>query len=415
MVSNNGVANAWKKNTALFLTSQTISLFGSSLVQYAIMWYITLETQSGIMMTISIICGFVPAFFLSPFAGVWADRFNRKLLIMLADSMIALSTLVLAVLFLLGYEAIWLLFVMSAIRAVGTGIQTPAVGAILPQFVPEDQLTRVNGINGSIQAFIMIISPMASAALLTKASIEVIFFIDVVTALIAILTLLFFLRVPAHTKAMQEQSTSYFDDLKKGIKYIGDHTFLKKFFVYVALFNVLAAPAAFLTPLQVTRTFGSDVWRLTAIEITFAIGMMIGGILLATWGGFKNKIHTMAMAGLMMGACTIALGVVPIFAIYLTFMSLFGLAMPFFNTPFTVLLQEKVEPDYLGRVFGVLTMISTSMMPLGMLVFGPIADVVAIEWLLIGTGVLLLVLVFTLIGSKALLEAGKPAMNEDTH
>lgn len=137
--------------------------------------------------------------------------------------------------------------------------------------------------------------------------------------------------------------------------------------------------------------------------------------MLATWGGFKNKIHTMAMAGLLMGACTIALGVVPIFAIYLTFMSLFGLAMPFFNTPFTVLLQEKVEPDYLGRVFGVLTMISTSMMPLGMLVFGPVADVVAIEWLLMGTGVLLLVLVFTLIGNKVLVEVGKPAVNEDTH
>lgn len=414
MISKNGAANAWKKNTVLFLTSQTISLFGSSLVQYAVMWYITLETQSGIMMTISIICGFVPAFFLSPFAGVWADRFNRKLLIILADSLIAISTLVLAVLFLLGYDAIWLLFAMSAIRAIGTGIQMPAVGAILPQFVPEDQLTRVNGINGSIQAFIMIVSPMASAALLTKASIEAIFFIDVVTALIAILTLLFFLRIPAHTKAMQDQNTSYFDDLKKGLKYISGHTFLKKFFVYVALFNVLAAPAAFLTPLQVTRTFGSDVWRLTAIEITFAIGMMIGGILLATWGGFKNKIHTMTMAGLIMGACTVALGVVPVFAIYLAFMSLFGLAMPFFNTPFTVLLQEKVEPDYLGRVFGVLTMISTSMMPLGMLIFGPVADVVAIEWLLLGTGVLLLALAFTLLGNKVLVEAGKPVVNEDT-
>ena len=83
----------WKRNTILFLTSQTLSLFGTSLVQYAILWYITLNTQSGVMMTIYIICGFLPTFFLSPFAGVWADRYNRKLLIMLSDSMIALSTL----------------------------------------------------------------------------------------------------------------------------------------------------------------------------------------------------------------------------------------------------------------------------------------------------------------------------------
>lgn len=113
----------WKRNTTRFLLGQTISLFGSSLVQYAIMWYITLNTQSGVMMTISIISGFLPTFFLSPFAGVWADRFNRKFLIVGADSMIAFATLILAILFLLGYDAIWLLFVMSAIRAVGSGIQ----------------------------------------------------------------------------------------------------------------------------------------------------------------------------------------------------------------------------------------------------------------------------------------------------
>jgi MFS transporter, DHA3 family, macrolide efflux protein len=90
----------WKRNIILFLGSQTISLFGSSLVQYAIMWYITLNTQSGVMMTIYILCGFFPTFFISPFAGVWADRYNRKILIVLSDSMIAFSRLILAILFL---------------------------------------------------------------------------------------------------------------------------------------------------------------------------------------------------------------------------------------------------------------------------------------------------------------------------
>ncbi|EQB89501.1 hypothetical protein M918_03025 [Clostridium sp. BL8] len=170
----------WKKNTLLFLLSQTISLFGSSLVQYAILWYITLNTKSGAMMTISIICGFLPTFFLSPFAGVWADRYNRKTLIMLSDSFIALSTLLLAILFLMGYESMGLLFVMSALRSIGTGIQTPAIGAFLPQIVPEDKLTKVNGINGSVQSMVMLVSPMISGALLSMASIESIFFIDVV-------------------------------------------------------------------------------------------------------------------------------------------------------------------------------------------------------------------------------------------
>lgn len=402
----------FRRNIILFLGSQSISLFGSALVQHAIMWYITLTTQSGAMMTIAIICGFVPAFILSPVAGVWADRYNRKMLIILSDALIAIATLILAILFLIGYDALWLLFVMSAVRAIGTGIQNPAVGAILPQIVPEDKLTKVSGTNGSIQALVTLVSPMVSAALLTIASLEVIFFIDVITAAIAIIILLVFLDIPVHAKALKKQTTSYFNDFKQGLVYINNHSFLKSFFIFFAFFFVLVAPAAFLTPLQVARSFGEEVWRLSAIEVTFAIGMTAGGLLIAAWGGFKNKIHTMALSSFVIGACTFALGLVPVFWIYLVFMVLTGVAMPIFNTPSTVLLQEKVEGDYLGRVFGVLGMIATSMMPLGMLVFGPISDVIKIEWLLIGTGLLMFLQGFFLLGSKVLIEAGKSISDE---
>jgi MFS transporter, DHA3 family, macrolide efflux protein len=402
----------WKKNIILFLTSQTISLFGSMLVQYAIMWYITLKTQSGVMMTISIICGFLPTFFLSPFAGVWADRFNRKILIVLSDSLIAISTLVLAILFFMGYDAPWLLFAASAIRALGSGIQTPAVGAFIPQLVPEDKLTKVNATNSSIQSMIMLVCPMLSGALLSMADIEIIFFIDVITAAAAVLILILFLHVPVHAKALEKQTTSYFSDMHEGYNYIKNHDYVKTFFLFCAFFFILAAPVAFLTPLQVTRTFGNAVWRLTAIEITFSIGMMVGGIVMASWGGFRNKVHTMIMANLFIGACTFALGVIPVFWFYLLFMGLVGVSMPIFNTPSTVLLQQKVEPDFLGRVFGVLGMISSIMMPLGMLVFGPIADFIKIEYLLVGTGLLILVLSLFMLGNKVLIEAGEPVIIE---
>ena len=409
---NNDLKENWFKNIILFLSSQTISLFGSSLVQYAIMWYITLETESGLMMTLYIICGFIPTFLLSPVAGVWADRYNRKMLIMVADGLIATATLILAILFLMGYDATWLLFVMAAVRAFGTGIQTPAVGAILPQIVPKDKLTKVNGANGSIQAIIMFVSPMVSAALLATTSIEIIFFIDVITAIIAIFTLLAFLKISTHEKAAEKQTTSYFSDFKQGLQYINNHAFLKTFFIFFAVFFVLMAPAAFLTPLQVTRTFGDDVWKLTAIEIAFSIGMMIGGGIIASWGGFPNKVKTMAFSSLIMGVCTFALGATPIFWLYLIFMALFGVAMPIFNTPTTVLLQEKIEEEYLGRVFGVMGMISTSMMPIGMLIFGPIADIIRIEWLLIGTGLFIIILTLFMNQNKILVEAGKPVLNE---
>jgi DHA3 family macrolide efflux protein-like MFS transporter len=191
-----------------------------------------------------------------------------------------------------------------------------------------------------------------------------------------------------------------------GFDYIRNHPFVKRLFVYYAVLFVLVSPVAFLTPLQVTRSFGPDVWRLTAVEIAFSVGMMGGGAVIAAWGGFKNRIYTMAMASVMVGAGTLALGVTSLFGLYLAFMGLTGLAVPLFNTPATVLLQEKVEEDYLGRVFGVLTMISTSMMPLGMLFFGPLADHIQIEWVLLATGTMLAAQGFFLLGSRKLLREG---------
>ncbi len=396
----------WQKRIVLFLTSQTISLFGSLLVQYAINWYITLTTGSAVMMTISIICGFLPAFFLSPFAGVWADRYNRKTLIILSDSLIAISTLFVAILFLLGYDSLSLLFVISAIRSLGAGIQTPAVGAFIPQIVPEDKLTKVNATNTSIQSMMMILAPMLGGALLGIASIKVIFFIDVITALVAVLTLSSFLHVPLHSKAITTEKTNYFTDLKEGFRYINSHSFVKAYFMFATVFHILVAPSAFLTPLQVTRSFGTDVWRLSAIETFFAGGMLVGGVLMLSWGGFKNKVFTMVSANIAIGLFTMALGMTSIFGVYLVFMGIIGVSIPVFNTPATVLLQEKVEPDYLGRVFGVLGMISSIMMPAGMIIFGPLADIIKIEWLLIGTGLAMVVMSLFIFKSKSLVEAG---------
>lgn len=398
----------WVRNLAIFLAAQTISLFGTSLVQYAIMWHVTLETRSGAMMTIYIMCGFLPTFFLSPFAGVWADRYNRKAMILLSDSFIALVTLALALFFLTGRASLWMLFAVVILRAIGTGIQTPAVGAILPQLVPEDKLTKANAFNTSIQSFIMLVSPMASAALLAVTALERIFFIDVATALIAVLALLFFLKAPDHRKAGEPRTESYFSDLREGWRYIAAHGYLKRFFLFVALFVFLAAPASFLTPLQVARSFGGDEWRLMAIEIAFSIGMMAGGGLLAAWGGFRNRILTMTLSSLLFGLMTLLFGIAPNFWLYLGAMAIAGVSMPLFNTPATVLLQENVQADMLGRVFGVMGMITSSVMPVGMLVFGPVADWIEIEWLLILTGMLLFALSFSLVASKNLVRAGKP-------
>ncbi|MDR0760453.1 MAG: MFS transporter, partial [Treponema sp.] len=137
----------WKMNTALFLGGQNISLFGSALVQYAITWHITLKTGSGMMLTAFVVTGFLPMFFISPFAGVWADRFNRKYLINIADAVIATMTLIVAICFIAGYEKLWLLLICAGVRSLGQGVQMPAVNAFIPMLVPQEHYTRINGIN----------------------------------------------------------------------------------------------------------------------------------------------------------------------------------------------------------------------------------------------------------------------------
>lgn len=402
----------WKLKLGLFSASQTISLLGSSLVTYAISWYITLETGSGLMMALSILFGFLPAFFLSPFAGVWADRFNRKWLIMGADIGIALITLGLFAYFATGKHSVWALFIASALRSVGTAIQNPAVGAILPQIVPEDKLMRANGLQATLQSAIALVSPLLSGALMGLMPIQWIFLIDVLTCILAVLVFMW-IRIAPHARALEKQSVSYWHDMRQGFVYIRDHTFIRTLFIYFALFFILISPAAFLTPLQVSRSFGPDVWRLTAIEVSFSAGMLLGGFLMTTWGGFKNRSLTMIAAFYLIGIDQVLLGVVPNFWVYNAIMVIVGITLPVFNTPAITLVQEKVDDLYMGRVFGVLTMISAGFMPLGILVFGPLADRISIESQLIATGVLLLVMAFALHHNQTIVREGLAPVSPD--
>ncbi len=381
----------WARRAAFFLAGQTVSLFGSALVQYSIIWYITLTTKSGVMMTISTLCGFLPQLLISVFAGVWADRYPRKWLIILADAAIAVSTLGLAILFWMGYREIWLLFVVAGIRSVGSGIQSPAVSAMIPQLVPEEKLMKVNGINNSIGSFTMLLAPVASGALLATTNLEVTFFIDVVTAMIAI-GILFSIKIKTHQKALMAQTTGYFQDLKEGLRYVKQHALVKSILAFYAVFYFLVVPIALLTPLMVTRSFGPEVWKLTANEVAFFAGSMIGGIFISIWGGSKNRMKTIVASCILFGVLTVAMGFSSIFFLYLAFILISGFIVPFYDTAITVLLQEKVDTDMQGRVFSFTTMVITAVMPLGMILFGPLSDIMKVEYLLIATGMLMVVL-----------------------
>lgn len=379
-----GTHQGWKRAITLFLSAQTISLFGSSLVQYAIIWHVTLSTSSGKMLTISTLCGFLPQLLISLFAGVWVDRYDRKTLMMLADSAIALATLALALAFLWGWQSFPLLFAVLAIRSAGAGIQTPAVQAVIPQIVPQEHLMRINGIHSTLSSLTMFLSPAISGVILSLAPFETTLLVDVVTAIIGVgITATIPIR-PHQRAALAHQER--FAALRQGLRYGRQHPLVWRLLVYQLLVLFLISPSAFLTPLLVSRTFGPDVWRLTASEMTYSLGMISGGVLIAAWGGFRSKLRTTLLAGTVYGLLMIGLGQAPLFLLYLVCNTLIGVTAPCYNTPITVTIQERVEPAMQGRVFSFLQIATSCALPMGMLLFGPLADRVSVQSLLTGAG-----------------------------
>ena len=368
----------WLKKTILFLTGQTITLFGSALVQFAISWHMTLTTKSGVVMTIATLCGFLPQLIISPFSGVLADRFDRKKLIMLADGMIAFFTLGLFAAFSLGYRELWLLYVISAIRAIGAGLQSPAVSAFLPDLVPEDKLMKVNGFNSAIQSAMMLIAPAAAGGLYARMGLQPVFLVDVATAIIGI-GILFFIKVQQKAKNTLEPVT-FFEDMKLGIRYVKNTAWLWQFLLFYLIYAFMYGPVVFLTPLMVARSFGEEAWRLVAHETVFAVGMIIGGFSVSLLGGkFKNKSLMVVWACALFGATTFLMGLSKTFIFYLGVM---------------------------GRVFGLMTVINSAAMPLSMVVFGPLADVISVELQLVVTGLLMIVISLGMLRAKEMLQAG---------
>ena len=395
----------WKRNIAIFLTGQGITLFGSMLVHYAVQWHITLTAQSGIAMMLLSISMAAPMFLVSPFAGVWADRYSKKLLINAADAAIAVVTLIMAVLFSLGFEYIALLIVCVAMRGLGQGIQSPAVSSFLPELVPSEYLTRINGFNSSLQSAVMFMAPIAGGALISFMPVQTVLYIDVITAAIGISLLLFFVKTKPRENKPEEKPA--WSDMAEGLKYIKSHAFISKLLLINIFFSLFVTPAAILTPLQTVRDFGEEPWRLVAIELVFFIGMALGGASIGVWGGFKNKSHTLALASALSSLCVVGLGLFDNFIPYLGCMGLMGFFMAFFNAPLMTIMQVKIDAEYMGRVFSVLTMLSSIMMPLGMTIWGPLADAVKIDWLLIISGAGLFAISTMFIIDKALREAGQ--------
>jgi DHA3 family macrolide efflux protein-like MFS transporter len=384
----------WKKKTIAFLVSQSITLFGSSVVQFAIVWFVTLKTSSGARVSALTICSFVPQFLISFLSGVWADRYPRKRLIILSDSVIAAATLALALLMPhIGEDTTLFaaLLTASIIRSLGAGVQTPAVGALIPQLVPEEQLMRFNGINSAVQSAVQFAAPAAAGAILTFGSLRGTLFIDIATAVIGI-GIFSCIAIPNHVGQENAEALPVFDEMKQGMRYAFADSFIGRLLASYGIFIFLTVPAGFLATLFVSRVYGNTYFDLTLVELIGFAGMAAGGLLIGTWGGFKNRVKTLLVGLAAFGLLGVGLGVIKSFPVYLGLMAIYGVALTMVQTAVTTLIQEKAEESMQGRIFGFLNAMYSGCLPIGMAVFGPLADAVSMRLLMVATGGALLVM-----------------------
>ncbi len=385
-------ARSWRKNTILFLVSQCITLFGSTLVQMAVVWYVTLETSSGAWVAAFTICSYLPQFLISFVGGVWADRYSRKKLIIFADGMIAAVTLLMFAVMPYISSNSWLLgalLVMSVIRSLGAGIQTPSVNAVIPQLVPEEHLMRYNGINTAMQSTVQFAAPAAAGLLLSAGSLRGALLVDILTAALGI-GLLSRILIPKRTAP--KEKVSVFSDMKTGVRYAFSEKLIGKLLIVYGLFILLCVPAGFMAGLLVSRVYGDTYWYLTAVELVGFAGMAGGGILMGTWGGFKRRTLTLSTGLFAFGCLAIGMGLSRNFILYLGLMLLYGIAITMVQTATTTLIQEKAEATMQGRVFGLMGSMYSGFLPLGMAAFGPMADAMPLPWIMVGSGVALVLM-----------------------
>jgi MFS transporter, DHA3 family, macrolide efflux protein len=391
------VLRNWKVPFFTVWIGQAISLLGSQLVQFALVWWLTQTTGSATVLATATLVALLPQVFLGPIAGVVVDRWNRKLVMIVADGLIALATLGLAALFYMGHVQVWQVYVLLFIRSAAGGFHWPAMQASTSLMVPKEHLARIQGLNQMLSGMMNIGAAPLGALLLGILPMQGILSIDVITAAIAI-TLLLFVHIPQPDKIeaaqMGKAKPSMWLDLKAGFRYVAAWPGLLIIGLMATLINMLLTPTSSLQPLLVTRHFGGQAMQLAYMETAWGIGAVAGGVTLSIWGGFRRRIVTSMVGLIVLGVCILAIGLMPAWAFWLAVLFTFvvGFTNPLVNGPLFAAVQAVVEPDMQGRVFTLIGSAAAAMSPLGLIIAGPVADAFGIRsWFLVGGIVTLLI------------------------
>ncbi|MHB0924662.1 MAG: MFS transporter [Bellilinea sp.] len=368
---------------------QAFSLLGSSLVQFALVWHLTVQTGSTAVLATATLVALLPQVLLGPFAGALVDRWDRRKVMIIADSAIALTTLALVGLFFAGAIEVWHIYAAMFLRSLGGAFHWPAMQASTSLMVPKEHLPRLAGANQALNGMINIAAPPLGALLLSLLPIHSVLAIDIGTALIAILPL-FFIAIPRPIRSDAGDivtPATVWRDVRMGLRYVSSWPGMLAILMMASIINFLLNPAFSFLPLLVTRQFNGGAIELGWLESGFGIGMITGGLLLGIWGGFRKKITTSLFGLIGMGAGILAVGLAPGTGYWIALggLALTGFMNPLVNGPLFALLQTKVEPEMQGRVFTLVGSLSAAMSPLGMLFAAPVAEWLGIQsWYIIG-------------------------------
>ena len=283
----------WKVRFFTIWTGQALSLIGSALVQFALIWWLTELTGSAKTLATAATVSFLPTIFLGPFAGTLVDRWSRKWVLVVSDGLIALFTAFLGLLFWLGVARPWHVFVVLFFRALGDCFQNPAMISTTTLMVPRDQLARVAGMNSTLSGVVGFVAPPLGALLLSLVGVQGTLPLDVITAAVAIVPLLF-VRVPrpASREEIRTGLRPLIEDLAEGLRYAWQRPGLRFLVATAALWAFAWQPVNAFLPLLVTEHFGGGALELGWLQSALGVSMIVGGILLGAWGGFQRHMTT---------------------------------------------------------------------------------------------------------------------------
>ncbi|HAF62671.1 MAG TPA: MFS transporter [Anaerolineaceae bacterium] len=383
----------WKRTFYPFWGSQMLSLLGSSLVQFSLVWWLTEETGSATVLAMASMFALIPEIVIQPFAGAIIDRINRKRVIIIADALIALFTLFLGILFMIGRVEVWHIYLIMALRAVGSAFHYPAEQASVSLMVPKEQLTRIAGLNQAARGVINIVAAPLGALVMDLIGVEGSLMIDVITAALAV-AIVSFIPIPRQ-QTLEKKDGSWFSvvlhDMKEGFQYLVSWKGMMVMTAMAFIFKIALSPAFSLIPLLVKEHFHGDAAQYSMVEVAFGVGIILGGSILGAWGGFKKKVYTMMIGAFGVGVGIMALGLIPEGGLYVSLIPSFlmGFMVPMVDGSLMAIMQEKIDNEYQGRVFTMFGSIIYLSTPIGLAIAGPVSDALGIQFWFIAAGVLI--------------------------